>query len=316
MPGSRPHARGRRLPSRPSIAIVGASGLVGSCIVKGLQQSNFPAAEVRSCGVRSLEIDTLQDVDLVFLAAPDAVSAKIAPQLAGFGCLVIDLSATFRMDPEVPLLLEGIDPSELDRHSGILAGPNCTNVGLVRVLDVLRKHCTIADLTVTTLQAASGGGRRMLEALDGAPMDTPHGLAGNVVPQCDGFVEDGSTGEERRLVQETRRLLGMPELQMSVTCVRVPVRVGHSLSMQLRSESPLDFHAITMALDAVADIHVDADTDFPTPESVRGKEGVFVGRIRPGSNPCSLQMWIVIDNLLTGAASNAIAMARRLLPQD
>lgn len=315
MPGSRPHSRGRRLPAQPSIAVVGASGLVGGCIVSGLKSSGFPAQEIRSTGVRSLVIDSLADFDLVFLAAPDAVSKEVAPRLAELGCIVIDLSAAFRLDPEVPLALDGIVCPQLEDHPGIVAGPNCTNVGLVRVLDILLQELSVQDLVVTTLQAASGGGRRMREALEGGAWEETHALAGNVVPQCDAFLEDGSTAEEQRLVLETQRLLEAPELAMAVTCVRVPVDVGHALSLHVRCASPVDLAAVSKRLESVEDLHVCHGEDYPTPASISGQDGVFVGRIRHGAEPNTLQMWIVIDNLLTGAASNAIAVARRLLPE-
>lgn len=232
------------------------------------------------------------------------------------GCVVLDLSASFRLDPAVPLLLDGIPSPELEQHDGILAGPNCTNVGLVRVLDALRGRLEFEDLTLTTLQAASGGGRRLLEALDGGPLDADHPLAGNVVPQCDAFLEDGSTGEEQRMILETQRLLQMPNLPMAVTCVRVPVRVGHAVSLMLRTTAAVDLQEVASILEDVADIHLSQGTDFPTAVSVEGQEGVFVGRLRHGADRNSLQMWIVVDNLLTGAASNAVAVARRLLPAD
>lgn len=281
-----------------------------------LQEGDFPAAEVRACGVRGLDPDSLADVDLVFLAAPDAVSREVAPRLAALGCVVFDLSATFRLEPSVPLMMDGVPNPLLLDHPGIVAGPNCTNVGLVRVLQVLQDHVSMRDLTVTTLQAASGGGRRMLEALDGRPLDAPHALIDNVVPQCDAFLEDGSTGEERRMVAETKRLLGDPAWRMDVTCVRVPVTVGHALTLHIRSETAFNLEQVGAWLDAEDDIHLSRGEEFPTPASMRGKEGVFVGRLRHGAEKTSLQMWVVVDNLLTGAASNAIAVMRQLLPQD
>lgn len=283
--------------------------------MQGLQDSGFPAAEIQSKGVRDLDVASLKGVDLVFLATPDQVSAEIAPLLAEAGSIVLDLSAAFRLDPTVPLMLDGIANPELADHPGILACPNCTNVGLVRVLDVLRPLAGRMDLTVTTLQAASGGGKRMLAALQGGAWEAPHALRGNVVPQCDAFLEDGSTGEERRLLLETQRLLEGADLQMSVTCVRVPVEVGHAVSLHVAPEHDLELDVVAGMLKATPGIHLMNGVDSPTPASVRGKEGVFVGRLRPDAAGRGLQMWIVVDNLLTGAASNAIAVARQLLPE-
>jgi len=215
------------------------------------------------------------------------------------------------LDESVPLVLSGHNMHALQQHQGLIACPNCTNGGLVRVLDILRRNYALKSVVVTTFQAASGGGRKLLKELQ-APSSP---LYANVIPQCDAFTHGGSTLEELRVVEESQRLLGAPALEISATCVRVPVEVGHSLSLWVTSEQDFCLATVRASLAAENDIEVACPDDtYPTPKSIRGQEGVFVGRIRHGAKAKQLQLWIVADNLLTGAASQAVNLAQALLP--
>lgn len=296
----------------PRIAVVGARGLVGETLIQVLKQRAFPHAGIQAVRVRDFTPEQVTDADLIFLAAPAALSKQWAKELVAERRVVIDLSDAWRQDPSVPLLLSGLNLECVDQHQGILASPNCTNGGLVRVLDVLRRTSTIRKVVVTTFQAASGGGRQLLQSIQ--TPDTP--LHANVLPQCDRFTEDGATLEEHRVVQESLRLLGDPGFEISATCVRVPVEVGHGLSVWIEAEQAFNLHQVQQKLQAQSNMEVAVNAaEAPTPKSVCGQEGVFVGRLRLGASTKQLQLWIVTDNLLTGAASNAVDIATALLPQ-
>jgi aspartate-semialdehyde dehydrogenase len=202
----------------------------------------------------------------------------------------------------------------LEAHRGLVACPNCTNVGLVVVLHALATVLNVSRATVTSMQAASGGGRSMLEGLQEGRAEGADCLAGNLLPLCDVLLDDGRSAEERRLQVESTRLLGAAMPPLDATCVRVPVEVGHALSLTLHCEEDVSLAAVREGLSLHPDIHVAAEASIQTPKRVRGKEGVFVGRVRVGGNARTVQMWIVIDNLLTGAASNAVRIAEKLLP--
>jgi len=305
---------GWSLPDLPGIAVVGASGLVGTALVDVLHQRNFPHRSLRSVAVRSFEASQLSDADLIFLAAPHALARTAIPALRRPGRIMIDLSDAWRLDPEVPLVLAGVNDAAVMNHSGLIASPNCTNVGLVVALHALSGTIEVPRATVTSMQAASGGGRRMLEHLQEPNLEDPTTLSGNLLPQCDVLLEDGRSAEEQRLQVESTRLLGEAMPLLEATCVRVPVEVGHALALTLHCSREVSLEEVLNALDRHPDIHRAESGSFPTPVQVRGKEGVFVGRVRHGSDAKTVQMWIVIDNLLTGAATNAVRIAEQLLP--
>lgn len=296
----------------PRIAVVGARGLVGETLIQVLEQRAFPHGGVQAIRVRDFTPEQVANADLIFLAAPAALSRQWAKHLAADERIVIDLSEAWRLEPSVPLLLSGLNLECVAQHQGIIASPNCTNGGLVRVLDVLRRTAAIRRVVVTTFQAASGGGRKLLQSIQ-VP-DAP--LHANVLPQCDAFAGDGATHEERRVVLESLRLLEDPGFEINATCVRVPVEVGHGLSVWIEAEQAFDLEQVQQNLQAQSNIEVAVDHALaPTPKSVRGQEGVFVGRLRHGADTKQLQLWIVTDNLLTGAASNAVDIATALLTQ-
>src|SRR5688572_27100866 len=214
--------------STPTVAVVGATGLVGAMVLRVLEERAFPVgalralAGARSAGTRvrfrgrehaveEARAETLQGADVVFFAATGELSRRLGPAAAEAGALVIDKSSTWRMDPAVPLVVPEINAGALASHRGLVACPNCTTIGLVMALEPLRRAAGLAHVAVTTLQAASGAGRDALDELAGEPRGVfPRPLAGNVLPQCDPFASDGFTAEEHKLRDETRKILALP----------------------------------------------------------------------------------------------------------
>ena len=316
----------------PRIAVVGATGLVGEVLLRVLEERAFPVGEVcllssaKSAGTpvrfRGREWKTapasaeaLRGFDFVFFAATGELSRTLAPVAAEGGARVIDKSSTWRMDPEVPLVVPEINAAALTRHRGIIACPNCTTIGLVMALEPLRRAAGIAHVTVTTLQAASGAWREALEELAGRPHGVfPRPLAANVVPQCDRFHDDDYTAEEHKLRDETRKILTLGALPVAMTCVRVPVAVGHSASVLVETERALAVEDACAALRAFPGVRLLEGRDYPTPLEIAGRDEVFVGRVRADpTHPRRLWLWCVLDNLRKGAATNAVQIAEELL---
>jgi aspartate-semialdehyde dehydrogenase len=268
----------------------------------------------RQHDVREATLEALAGAELVFFAATGELSRTLAPAAAEAGAVVIDKSSTWRMDERVPLVVPEINPGALARHSGIVACPNCTTIGLVMALEPLRRAAGLAHVAVTTLQAASGAGREALEELGGTPRGIfPRPLAGNVLPQCDRFLDD-ATAEEHKLADETRKILGLPGLAVTTTCVRVPVAVGHAAAVLVETERALSPAEALAALRAFPGLRVQVGNDYATPLEVAGRDEVFVGRVRRDpTHPRRLWLWCVLDNLRKGAATNAVQIAEALL---
>ncbi len=331
----------RPLPSAPVVAVVGATGLVGRVLLDVLAGRGFPLDELRPLadasagaaldfGGERLTVGratpaALEGVDLVFFAATGELSRTLAPAALEHGARVVDKSATFRRDPDVPLVVPAVNGHELGDATALVACPNCTTIALVHVLEPLRRAAGLARVVVTTLQAASGAGRAGLEELEAgeralaAGRDEPPArvfpasLARNALPLCDTLDAQGVAAEEAKLVYETRRLLGAPRLPLDATTTRVPVAVGHAASVLVETERPLSVADARAALAAFPAVRV---TDLPTPRAVAGTDEVLVGRLRaaPGSRPgYGLLLWLVADNLRRGAATNAVEIAERLL---
>ncbi len=303
---------GRRLPPQPRTAIIGASGLVGSALLQLLNKHHFPMASCLEWSPRDFSAAALPPLDLVFWAAPAELARREIPPLVEQGIIVVDLSSAWRMNAKSCLIQRGINQHLLRHHQGLLSCPNCTNVGLVQVLHALLPVHPFFGVDVHTYQAASGGGRRLLQQIHASSADSS--LFQNVIPLCDFLQEDGSTAEERRLVEETKALLQRPDLSISATCVRVPTAIGHALSLSLYASTPWPLAAIKKALKSAPLLQLYPDGLAPTPRSIENPELVHVGRIRLGASPKILQMWIVFDNLNMGAASQALWIAQALLP--
>jgi aspartate-semialdehyde dehydrogenase len=326
------------------VAVVGATGAVGEVLLRVLEERRFPVGELRALAsersagttVRFAGSDVIvseavphafDGVDFVFFAATGGLSKELAPEVARRGGIAIDKSSTWRLDPEVPLVVPEVNPAALEKHRGIVACPNCTTIGFVMALEPLRRAAGLRGVVVTTLQAVSGAGKPGLEELEEqiaglARGDAPEPrafaapIAYNAVPACGGFGDDGYSTEEMKLLLETRKILEQDRLDVSMTCVRVPVPVGHSASMLVETERPLTPEAAREALGAFPGVEVVDDPAhdvFPTPMQVEGRDEVLVGRVRKDLASNRLWLWQVSDNLRKGAATNAVQIAEEMI---
>ena len=286
--------------------------------------------------VRELAPEVFDGADLAFFSAGGGVSREWAPVAAERGAVVVDNSSAWRLHPRVPLVDADVNPGAALRHPlGIVANPNCTTLAITPALAVLRDLFGLAAITATSFQAAGGAGQRAMDELleqaaklvgepellrgeGGRPAALPRGevfprpLAFNVVPQCMGFDDSGYTVEELKLRDEPRKILGLPALASHPTCVRVPVMVGHSVSVRAVCERPVDLAAFREALTRAPGVTV--LDDYPTPLEAAGSDGVLVGRIRADlEDPNAVLFWSVADNLRKGAALNAVQIAEVLL---
>jgi aspartate-semialdehyde dehydrogenase len=334
------------------VGVVGATGAVGSTILEVLAERGFPAAEVvpfaseRSAGkavdfngsaleCRPLEPEAIDGLDLVLSSAGGAVSAEWAPRLVEAGAVVVDNTSYWRMHDEVPLVVSEVNPDALASHRGIVANPNCSTMQLVVALAPIARTAGIERIVVSTYQSVSGTGRRAIAELNEQahailhdaepPRPTVYSqpIAFNVVPQVETFRDgDDYTTEERKMMAETRKILGAgaEELPISATCVRVPVVAGHSQSVNIQTREPLEPAAARELLAAAPGVIVvvsPAEGLYPTPADAAGRDDVLVGRIRrdPSHERC-LNLWVVADNLRKGAATNAIQLAELLVARD
>ncbi len=333
---SRTTERPGPLAAEPVVAVVGATGLVGEVLLARLEERGFPVSRLVPCAGRSsgsarvrfrgeelavhdTTLASLAGVELVFFAATGELSRELAPELVRRGAIVIDKSSTWRLAPEVPLVVPEVNARLLTGKSRLIACPNCTTIGLVMALEPLRRVAGLARVVVTTLQAASGAGRAGLERLlsEEAPSRAdrpvspfPGVLARNVLPRCEGLGADGETSEESKLRDETRKILALPELEVSATCVRVPVPVGHSAAVFVETLEPLSVEEARRALGAFPGVRI---VDLPTPRDAAGGDEVLVGRIRRIPGRHGIQFFQASDNLRKGAATNAVQIAEALL---
>jgi aspartate-semialdehyde dehydrogenase len=327
------------------VGVLGATGLVGTTILEVLTERGFPASEVvpfaseRSVGkriewdgglleCRALSEETIQGLDVVLSSAGGAVSAEWAPKLVEAGAVVVDNTSHFRMHDDVPLVVAEVNPDDIESHNGIVANPNCSTMQMVVALKPLYDEAGIERLVVSTYQAVSGTGKGAVDELlqqaeavlhDGTVVADayPHQIAFNALAQAGSFAEgDDHTDEERKLINETRKILGDPEIGVSATCVRVPVVTGHSEAVNVETREPLSPERARELLAAAPGVTVVDDPGaarYPMAIEAAGKDDVFVGRIRrdPG-NERALDLWVVSDNLRKGAATNAVQVAELL----
>lgn len=336
----------------PRVGVVGATGLVGGMMRELLAERDFPLASLRlfasarSAGtkvyfkgqeivVEDAATADFAGLDIVFFSAGGSTSRELAPNAAAAGAVVIDNSSAWRSDPDVPLVVAEVNPHALANiPKGIVANPNCTTMAAMPALKPLHDKAGLKRLTVSTYQAASGGGMEGIEVLseqlragaagdldglaqspDAAPLPAPRKwaapLAYNVVPLNYVLSEDGYTEEELKLRDESRKILEIPGLPVSGTCVRVPVFTGHSLSINAEFERPLSVAEATALLAAAPGVVLD---DVPNPLAATGQDPVFVGRIRPDPTvEHGLALFVVGDNLRKGAALNAVQIAEVML---
>jgi aspartate-semialdehyde dehydrogenase len=325
------------------IAVVGATGQVGTLMLRLLVERAFPAREIvpfaspRSAGrelgdfgtVRTLSSEAIEGFDIALFSAGGSTSGKWAPRFAQAGAVVIDNSSRWRMDKDVPLVVSEVNPHALDSHRGIVANPNCSTMQMVVALRPIQEAAGIERLVISTYQAVSGTGRRAVEELleqthallNGQEVPPPnayaHQIAFNALPHAGSFAAgDDHTDEERKLIDETRKILEDPSVRVSATCVRVPVLTGHSEAVNVQTRDPLSpARARQLLAEAPGVIVIDDPpaARYPLAIEATERDEVLVGRIRrdPGHEQ-ALDLWIVADNLRKGAATNAVQIAELL----
>ena len=325
------------------VAVVGATGQVGTLMLQLLRERGFPTREIvpfaseRSAGkeidgvgvVQPLSGETIQDFDLALFSAGGSTSGEWAPRFVEAGAVVVDNSSHWRMNDDVPLVVAEVNPGALTSHRGIIANPNCSTMQMMVALGPLHEAAGIERLVISTYQAVSGTGKKAVDELldqshallHGMEIEPPrayaHQIAFNALPHAGSFAPgDDHTDEERKLINETRKILDDPEIRVSATCVRVPVVNGHSEAVNMQTRDDLSPERARELLHAAPGITVADDPGaslYPLATLATGHDEVFVGRIRrdPGHER-ALDMWIVADNLRKGAATNAVQLAELL----
>jgi aspartate-semialdehyde dehydrogenase len=330
-----------------TVAVVGATGVVGRTMIQVLNEREFPVRELRllasgrsagrtiSIDGRSHEIaealpDAFDGVDIALFSAGGDVSKELAPQAVSRGATVIDNSSAWRMDPSIPLVVSQVNPDDLEGHPGIIANPNCSTMQLVPLLMALRDSVGLERVIVDTYQAVSGTGADAIAEFEGQirahvagePKQAtvyPHPIAFNALPQVDVFLDNGYTKEEWKVVSESRKILHLPELRVSCTAVRVPVFVCHSEAVHVETRDAITPERARQLFAEVQGIVVQDDpasASYPLASEAAGSDDIFVGRVRTDSSIADgrgLAFWVVSDNLRKGAATNAVQIAEALV---
>ena len=326
------------------VAIVGATGAVGTEMIEVLEERKFPVARLlplasaRSAGgtvtfegnevpIEVLTKDSFAGVDIALFSAGAELSREFAPIAVKAGAVVIDNSAAWRMTPEVPLVVPEVNAHDIQRHKGIIANPNCSTIQMVVALKPLHDEARIKRIVVTTFQSVSGTGKDAMDELmtecqdllsfkAASPKVYPYQIAFNCLPQIDEFLPSGYTKEEMKMVHETRKIMGDQSIHVTATTVRVPVYVGHSEAINIETERKLsanDARAILSTAPGVLLYDDPAHKIYPMPLEVAGKDEVYVGRVREDESIANgLNLWVVADNLRKGAALNAVQIAEHL----
>ena len=335
------------------VAVVGATGAVGQQMIKTLQERNFPVGKLtllssaRSAGkkvlfngeevvVQEATPDSFEGVDIALFSAGGSISKALAPEAVKRGAIVVDNTSAYRMDENVPLVVPEVNEDALHAHNGIIANPNCSTIQMVAALQPLRETYGLSKVLVSTYQAVSGAGaaainelkeqaKAILEEKEFTPEILPVGgdkkhyqIAFNAIPQIDKFQDNGFTFEEMKMINETKKIMHLPDLQVSATCVRLPVAVGHSESVYFEVETDgVSAQEIKALLKDAPGVVLQDDPEnqlYPMPAHCVGKNDVFVGRIRKDiDEDRGFHMWVVSDNLLKGAAWNSVQIAERLV---
>ena len=324
-----------------SVAVVGATGAVGSTMIASLQEQKFPVSQLhllataRSAGseyawngqqlkVQDIENFDFSGVQVALFAGGEIASERLVPKAKAAGAICIDNSASFRMHTDVPLVVPEVNPEALKAHHGIIANPNCSTIQMVAALKPFL-HLGLRRVTVSTYQSVSGTGKEAIEELESLTRAWAKGevashkiypapIAFNCLPQIGSFLEDGFTGEERKMMEETRKILDLPALRITATCVRVPVFYGHSESVHIELDKPCSVAEAEELLRAMPGVQVQKAGPGPTPLEAAHQDEVLVGRIRiDPSVDNGLQFWVVADNLRKGAASNAVQIACKMV---
>jgi aspartate-semialdehyde dehydrogenase len=333
-----------------TVAVVGATGLVGRTMIRVLAERSFPVAELRPLASgrragrtvdwdgRAVEVrealpEAFDGVDIALFSAGADVSRALAPEAASRGSVVIDTSSAWRMDEEVPLVVSQVNADDLESHEGIIANPNCSTMQLVPVLMALRDSVGLRRIVVDTYQSVSGTGADALDELDaqvrarvaGESAEAhvyAHPIAFNVLPEIDAFLPNGYTKEEWKVVTESRKILHLPDLAVSCTAVRVPVEYAHSEAVHVETERPIDPNRARALFAGTPGVVVRDDPAshvYPLALDAAGSDEIYVGRVRQDPSVGEgrgLALWIVSDNVRKGAATNAVELAEILVERD
>lgn len=331
-----------------NVVILGATGAVGIEFRKILQERDFPIDKLKFLGnstvgqtvafgdrnvtVEAVTEDSFTGYQLGLFSAGASISKKVARVAAASGCIVVDNSSAWRMEPDIPLVVPEVNPDDVDWHKGIIANPNCSTIQMVVALKPIHDAARIKRIVVSTYQAVSGTGLKAIEELTiqsrdimaGKPISQrkvyPHQIAFNALPQIDVFLENGYTKEEMKMVNETKKIMGDDSIRVTATTVRVPVFHGHSESVNIETEKKLTTREVMALLAAAPGVTVvddPANGKYPLALDAAGKDDVFVGRIREDESiPNGINMWVVSDNIRKGAALNAIQIAELLMKKN
>lgn len=325
------------------LAVVGATGLVGRKVIEVLQEYNLPISECaffatrksagtdfffngKQCLVKELKDDSFEEgFDFAIFSAGGEVSKHYAPIAKAAGCIVVDNSSAFRMDPDVPLIVPEVNSEEIKNNHGIIANPNCSTIQAVIPLKVLDDKYRIKRIVYSTYQAVSGAGHDGVEDLERGlqgeePHKFPYPIVNNCLPHIDSFMDNGYTREEEKMINETRKILKRPDLKITATTVRVPVMNSHSESINVEFEEKFDLNELKNILKNSKGIVVQDDIEnniYPLALNANGHDESFVGRIRRDfSIESGINFWCVADNIRKGAASNAVQIVQKLIEFD
>jgi aspartate-semialdehyde dehydrogenase len=326
------------------VAVVGATGAVGTEMIQVLEERSFPVGELvplasarsegnevmfrdQSIPVKVLEDDSFHEVDLALFSAGASVSQEFGPVAVQAGTVVVDNSSAWRLDPNVPLVVPEVNAHALSGHQGLIANPNCSTIQMVVALKPLHDAARITRIIVTTFQSVSGTGKEAMEELieqsrqllsfsEAKVQVYPYQIAFNCLPHIDDFLPNGYTKEEMKMVHETRKIMGEPSLPITATTVRVPVLICHAESVNIETESKVSANEARALLAAAPGVQLYDDPSrniYPLPIEVVGTDAVYVGRVREDESVSNgLNLWIVADNLRKGAALNAVQIAEEL----
>ena len=333
-----------------TVAVVGATGVVGRTMIQVLGERDFPVGELRllasgrsagrsvSVSGQTIEIaeavpEAFDGVDIALFSAGADISRDLAPAAAARGATVIDNSSAWRMEPTIPLVVSQVNPHDLEGHEGIIANPNCSTMQLAPVLMALRDSVGLERVVVDTYQSVSGTGADAIAEMEGqirahvngeakVASVYPHPIAFNALPEIDVFLPNGYTKEEWKVVTEDRKILGLPDLRISCTAVRIPVFVSHSEAVHVETRDPLTPARARQLFAAVQGVIVKDDPashDYPLATEATGRDEIFVGRVRQDvsvPDDRGIAFWVVSDNLRKGAATNAIEIAEVLVARE
>lgn len=326
-----------------NVAVVGATGMVGRTFLKVLEEKNLPVenyylfSSARSAGSKikfmgkEYVVEELTEnsfdrgIDIALFSAGGSTSEKFAPIAASKGCIVIDNSSAWRMDPKVPLVVPEVNPQDIEWNNGIIANPNCSTIQAMVALAPLHRKYGIKRVVYSTYQAVSGAGLAGYQDLENglkgeAPKKFPYPIAGNCLPHIDVFCDNGYTKEEMKMVNETRKILGDNEIRITATTVRVPVFNGHSESINVELKKPFELDEVFELLRNSEGIVVQDDVKnniYPMAITATGTDDTYVGRIRRDESVDNgLNLWVVADNIRKGAASNAVQIAEKIMNKN